>query len=44
MMFVRNINLRAWLIAAGLEALFALLINLMVFRKIRGFQLTELTR
>ena len=44
MMFVRSLNLKAWLIATGVEALFALIINLFAFRRIRGFDLTELTR
>ncbi len=43
-MFDRSIQPLAWLIACGMEAVFALLINFFAFRRVKGYQLTDLTR
>ncbi|MBR6228886.1 MAG: hypothetical protein IKQ97_04045 [Eubacterium sp.] len=43
-MYVRSFNWVAWLIAVGLETLFAVLIYLYAFRKIRNLNLTDITR
>lgn len=43
-MYVRSFNIMAWLIGVGLETLFALLIYLYAFRRIRGLNLTDITR
>ena len=44
MLFVRDINTSAWVISAGMEAIFAAVINFRAFMAIRSFDITELTR
>ncbi len=43
-MFRRGVIPEAWLLACLLETVFALLINFFAFRKVRKYELTELTR
>ena len=42
-MFDRSIQPLAWLIACGLETIFVLLINFFAFRRVKKYQLTDLT-
>ena len=43
-MFRRGFNPKAWIIACLIEAAFAILINLFAFRRVKKYQLTELTK
>ena len=43
MLFVRDFNVIAWIIATGMEAVFAITINFFAFRYVRSFDITELT-
>ena len=43
-MFVRSVNPLALLMGALLEGLFAILINLFAFRKVKKLQLTDITK
>ena len=43
MLFVRDFNVIAWIIATGMEAVFAIAINFFAFRYVRSFDITELT-
>ena len=43
-MHERSFNWIAWLIAVGLEALFAMLTYFFAFRRIRNLNLTDITK
>lgn len=41
--FITAFNFRAWAIASGIEILFAFIVNLIAYRKIRSFNMREIT-
>ena len=43
-MFDRSIQPVAWIIACVIETIFALLINFFAFRRVKQYQMTDLTR
>lgn len=43
-MFIRDVNPKAWLFAVILETVFALVINLYAFRKIKKLQITDINK
>ena len=43
-MFIRDLNPKAWLFAVILETVFALVINLYAFRRIKKLQITDINK
>ena len=41
--FVRDVNIKAWLIAVGLEAIFALVIYILAFKKVEKLNFREVS-